>query len=49
VQSLGVNDNEVLEINASKNQTTKFGENALVHPNVRQNIYSHGLSLPLGF
>ena len=42
-RSLGLNYDEELDINASILGATKFGEYALVHPNVRKNIFSLGL------
>jgi hypothetical protein len=44
-RSLGLNHDEELEVNASIFGATDFEEYALVHPDVRKNIYSLGLDL----
>lgn len=44
-QSLGLNHEEELEVNATVQGATEFGENALVHPDVRSDIFSIGLGL----
>jgi hypothetical protein len=44
-QNLGLNHDEELEVNASILGATEFGEYALVHPDVRKNMYSLGLGL----
>ena len=44
-QSLGLNHEEELEVNATIQGATEFGENALVHPDVRNDMFSLGLSL----
>ena len=44
-RSLGLNLDEELQINASILGETKFGKYALVHSNVRKNIFYVGLGL----
>ena len=44
-QSLGLNHDEELEVNASILGATEFEEYALVHPDVRKNMFSLGLGL----
>ena len=44
-QSLGLNHDEELEVNATVQEATEFGENALIHPDVRKDMFSLGLGL----
>ena len=44
-QSFGLYHDEELEVHTSILGTTKFEEYALVHPNVRKNMFSLGLGL----
>ena len=44
-QNFGLNHDEKLEVNTSILGATEFGEYALVHPNVRKNMFCLGLGL----
>ena len=44
-RSLGLNHDEELEVNASILGATEFEEYALVHPDVRKNMFFLGLGL----
>ena len=44
-QNIGFNHDEELEVNVVVQRVTDFGENALVHPDVRKDMFSLGLGL----